>query len=293
MFILRTLVVAVAVMLAAPVAAQAAKPAPKRYLVSLGDSYATGYQVLAPGRAANTRNGFAYQVPKLARKRGHRYELVNLGCASETTASMLNRTTPCAQRTLGGPDYGGSTQITAAEAFIRANKRKIGLITVSIGGNDVTACAATADPIPCVLAAVGQIQQNVGALAARLRAAAGPKPRIVGITYPDAILGRWIGADANQDLARLSVVAFRDVINPALKAAYESAGGRLVDVTAATGAYGSLDELTPFPPLGDLPLPVARVCRLTYYCEYRDIHARTSGYKLIARLIVKTLPDRR
>ncbi len=30
----------------------------------------------------------------------------------------------------------------------------------------------------------------------------------------------------------------------------------------------------------------------TGYCEFRDIHARTVGYTLIAELIVKTLPRR-
>jgi len=39
-------------------------------------------------------------------------------------------------------------------------------------------------------------------------------------------------------------------------------------------------------------VPVANVCRLTYYCVYRDIHARTGGYKVIAELIAKTLPRR-
>jgi len=35
------------------------------------------------------------------------------------------------------------------------------------------------------------------------------------------------------------------------------------------------------------------VCQLTYYCNYRDIHATTSGYALIADLIAKTLPRRK
>jgi len=35
-----------------------------------------------------------------------------------------------------------------------------------------------------------------------------------------------------------------------------------------------------------------KVCESTYYREYRDIHARTSGCWLIAKLIVKTLRPR-
>jgi lysophospholipase L1-like esterase len=286
----RTIVLALVAALALPAAAHAAKP--KKYYVSLGDSYATGYQPSSTGKAANTRNGFAYQVPKLARARGYRFELVNFGCGGETTVSLLERTARCSAAVPDAPDYAGRTQIAAADRFLRRHRGQVGLITVSIGGNDVTRCARDPDPIPCVGAAVQAINQNVTTIARRLRKAAGPKVRIVGTTYPDVILGQWVGANADQDFARLSVTAFKDFINPALAKAYEGVGGRLVDVTAASGAYGSLDELVTLPSGTQVPKPVADVCRLTYYCELRDIHARTSGYRLIAELVVNTLPRR-
>ena len=88
------------------------------------------------------------------------------------------------------------------------------------------------------------------------------------------------------------MTAFKDFINPALTKAYEAAGGTLVDVTAASGAYGPLDDLVALPSGTLVPKPVAEVCRLTYYCEFRDIHARTSGYRLIADLVVESLPQR-
>ena len=283
-----TLALVLAVALVAPAAADAAKP--KRYLVSIGDSYAAGYQATGSGTGETTRNGFAYQLPQLARARGYRLKLVNFGCGRETTTLLLQRTAECEQRAPGGPGYEGRTQIAAAERFLRSNRGKVELITVSIGGNDVTACAVAPDPIACVGAAVTLVEQNVTATAGRLRAAAGDKPRIVGITYPDVLLGKWVGADADQALARLSVVAFKSLINPALVRAYAAGRGKLVDVTRATGAYGSLDELTTLAPYGAIPVPVARVCKLTYYCDVRDIHARTNGYRLIAKLVAKTLP---
>ncbi|HYZ71035.1 MAG TPA: hypothetical protein VE528_05185, partial [Thermoleophilaceae bacterium] len=76
--------VALAAMLALPAAAQAAKPERNLY-VSLGDSYATGYQATGVRQGRNTTNGFAYQVPKLARPRGYDLELVNFGCGGATT----------------------------------------------------------------------------------------------------------------------------------------------------------------------------------------------------------------
>jgi lysophospholipase L1-like esterase len=292
MNISRMIVVALVAALALPAAADAAKPK-RQYYVSLGDSYATGFQPTAAGQGSNTRNGFAYQVPKLAKAKGHRYELVNFGCGGATTISLLERTTECGGLGPGGEDYAGRTQIAAAERFIRRHRAKVGLITVSIGGNDVTRCARDANPIPCVGTAVQSIRDNVTRIAARLRRAAGRKVRIVGTTYPDVILGQWVGENANPELAKLSVVAFKSLINPELKAAYESARGRFVDVTAATGAYGPLEETTTLAPYGVIPVPVAKACEYSYYCEFRDIHARTAGYRLIAELIVATLPRRR
>jgi lysophospholipase L1-like esterase len=282
---------AVVALLALPAAAQAkAKP---QYYVSLGDSYATGFQMQAAGQGANTRNGFAYQIPKLAKAKGHKLKLVNFGCGGETTVSLLERKTACGGLGPGGEDYTGRTQIAAAERFLRKHKGKVGLITVSIGGNDVTMCARQADPIPCVVAAVGAIQANVTTIAKRLRKAGGKKVRIVGTTYPDVILGQWVREPVNQDLAKLSVGAFRDFINPTLAKAYKAAGGKFVDVTTATGAYTPLEQLVTDPVYGQIPVAVAKVCELSYYCEFGDIHARTAGYKVIAELVVDTLPKRK
>jgi lysophospholipase L1-like esterase len=285
---------AAALALAVPAAAQAAERS--KYYVSLGDSYAVGYQATGPGEGRATRNGFADQLVKQARKRGHRLELVNFGCGGETTTSILKRKTACGGPAPGAPDYEGRTQVATAERFLRRNRGKVALITVSIGGNDVTSCARETDPIPCVNTAIDGIKTNGRELVKRLRKAAGKKVRIVGITYPDVILSQWVpggqGQPANQDLSRLSVVAFRSLLNPALKAVYRSAGGKFVDVTRATGAYEPLEETTTVEPYGTIPIPVAEICRISYYCQYRDIHLRTVGYKTIAQLIAGTLPRR-
>ena len=272
--------------------AQAARPERNLY-VSLGDSYAAGYQPTAPGVGKTTRNGFAYQVPGLAKPRGYKLELVNFGCGGATTVSLLE-SKGCAPEALGpgGRSYSGTTQLKAATKYIRAHKQKVALITVSIGGNDVTRCAREAAPIPCVAAAVADINANVGTIAKALRKAAGPKPKLVGITYPDVILGAWVATPANQALAAQSVAAFQQFINPGLKKGYAEGKGKFVDVTAATGAYTPLTQLTDLAPYGAIPQAVADVCNLTFYCQFGDIHARTSGYKIIAELIAKALPKR-
>jgi lysophospholipase L1-like esterase len=287
---------ALAAALLLPGAAEAATPAPKPDLyVSLGDSYASGYQPTAVGKGRNTRHGFAYQVPGSAKKRGYALKLVNFGCGGATTTSLL-RTKSCPPRALGpgGEPYPKATQLHAAELYLRAHRGEVALITVSIGGNDVTSCARGAgDPVACVAAAVKTVDKNVRQIAERLRKAAGPKVRITGTTYPDVILGAYLSPDQKQkDLAKLSIAAFKSLVNPTLEKAYASAKGRFVDVTAATGAYGPFDAMTDLPPYGSIPTPVAKVCRLTYFCEFGDIHSRTAGYKIIADLVAGTLPRR-
>jgi lysophospholipase L1-like esterase len=274
----------IAVLLAAlalPGVAQAAKK--PTYYVSLGDSYASGYQP----KLGNTRAGFAYQLVSQARKRGHKFKLVNFGCAGETTVSILKRTKKCAGLGPGGEKYAGRTQAAAAVRFLKKHKGQIGLITVSIGGNDVTKCAKEADPVACVGPALEDVKANGKALVKRLRKAAGKKARIVGLTYPDVLLGEWVRGD--QDLAKLSLIAFQSLLNPALEDIYTSVGGTFVDVTDATGAYTPLDQTTELAPYGSIPVAVAEVCKLTWYCQRGDIHPKKAGYTVIAKLVAATL----
>src|ERR1700731_3430920 len=91
-------------------AAAATAPAPgaaapaKRYYVSLGDSYAVGYQ---PGLGI-TRHGFADQVVTKATRRGYHLQLVNFGCGGATTTSILRAPScPLPARSTHGADYRG------------------------------------------------------------------------------------------------------------------------------------------------------------------------------------------
>jgi len=268
--------------LASPGVAGSATTSPT-YYVSLGDSYSVGYQ---PGLGAT--QGYAGVVA-----RGTRLTLVNFGCGGATTTSLVS-SVGCPDvlpHTAGGVVYPTTTQEAAADAFLMAHRGHIGLITVSIGGNDVTGCAAEANPISCVSTAVAAITKNVTSLAASLRAVAGPRVPLIGLTYPDVILGSYVypkqpAPAAAVSLAKLSVVAFKSLINPALAKAYASAGGSLVDVTQATGAYVPLTTTVRYHPYGTIPAAVASVCRLTWFCAQGNIHATTAGYTLIGRLVV-------
>ncbi len=285
---------------------------PTKYYVSLGDSYSVGYQPMPTSGATSGYTGYVAKKLKMT--------LENFGCGGATTSSILNFNGVCgAPNTYGPPaatDRGtipvGDTQIQAADAFITAHPGQIGLITVSIGGNDVTPCANASptnpvngetNAISCVEVGVTSITTNVVTLVDDLHSAAGSNVPIVGLTYPDVLLGLYVyptfEAPANVSLANLSIAAFQDFINTALKTAYTSVpDGKFVDVTAATGAYTPLTTLAKMPkstkvtdvPKGTkVPEAVVDVCKLTWYCQLGNIHANTKGYTEIGKLIKKAL----
>ena len=274
------------VVLALGAATASAKPAAngRQFFISLGDSYSVGYQ---SDVGHTTLNGPASQLVKLATKRGYRFKLVSFGCGGATTTSMLTQLDcPMAARLPGAAGYPGTTQVQAAVAFIKHHPGKVGLVTISIGGNDIDGCLANADPLGCVAANMPTATANLTKIVKQLRAAGGKGMQIIGSTYPDVALGAWVlpsFGDNRFTVAAESVTAFQQLINPGLKRAYSSVGAKFVDVTAATGAYGPF-VTTNDPTYGTIPVPVATVCRLTFFCTRVDIHMTTPGYAVIARL---------
>jgi lysophospholipase L1-like esterase len=274
-------------------AAKPTKTAPPYYL-SLGDSYSVGYQ---PGIGATA--GYTAYVAKK-----EKMQLENFGCGGATTSSILNAI-GCLESGYGpvaatdAVPYPTTTQEQAALAFIgtTANHGKVRLITVSIGGNDVTSCGSAPNPVTCVGAASTAIQTNVthlvSDLGSALTAAGDTNAKIIGLTYPDVILGDYVfpAGAPNITLANESVQAFDLLVNPTLKTAYTSVPqGSFVNVTQAPykAATSGDDTKTTIKlnPYGKIPASVWEICKLTYYCTLGNIHANTKGYTFIGQLIV-------
>jgi lysophospholipase L1-like esterase len=286
------------------------------YDISIGDSYSVGYQ--NPGLVNSP--GFTGYVAKK-----EKLVLANFGCSGATTTSILTQTgcpgDASAPAASGGITYPTTDQVAAVLHFVDVHPGKVALVTVSIGGNDVTSCVTQppADVARCVATASTTIAANVGNLVAELddhlRTAGDTGARIVGTTYPDVILGDWVAPVGSTDplVAELSIVAFDELINPTLHTAYTSvARGSFVDVTDArygaatagddTGTFTSNAGSAPFSYHGpreklaglsrSAPAAVVEVCTLTWYCNtstFGDIHANTKGYDFIGSLIVADL----
>jgi lysophospholipase L1-like esterase len=293
----------VAMLVLAPAASAAhhahpSKPKPaKGFLLSLGDSYSVGWQELPGGGQGSTHNGPADQLVSLAAARGWHLNLVNLGCGGATTTSMLTASAVgCPPQALapGAPNYPNKSQTQAAVDFIKSHRNQVKVVTISIGGNDVDGCPTQPDPTGCVKANMPKAIANLTNIVKQLRAAGGQQMRIIGSTYPDVELGLWVHPTVlgpnTLALVPGSISAFMDDINPGLKKAYDTVGAAFVDVTAATGAYGPF-VATNDPTFGQIPVPVARVCTLTYFCDGTfNIHMKTPGYHIIAALEAATLP---
>ncbi len=278
-----SLVAGAAAVTVAPSAGAAKKTT--MYYVNLGDSYAAGYQY--GGQPATTElHGYANQLDAALAKK-HPMTLENFGCGGATTDSLLN-TVNCPDPTTNGPTYTTTSQEAAALAFIAAHPGQIGLITISIGGNDFDGCVGGSNPATCVLDAMPTMKANVEKLSSDLRTAVGSGVPIIGITYPDVVLGEWLQGTNGKSLASLSVTAFKAIINPTLAAAYATYNVSFVDVTTATGAYTPWSKMTKLKPYGKIPVAVANVCELTWFCSIAgDIHPKTAGYKVIAGLLQK------
>jgi lysophospholipase L1-like esterase len=251
-------------------AATAKKPVPMFY-VSIGDSYAAGFEV-GPG----SPGGFATKVVAGVAPR-HKLILRNFGCGGATTTSLMS-SIGCAD-VLDSPGnvlYPQTTQLAAALAFIHLRHGRIGLITISIGGNDLNGSADNVAPIA----------NNISIIAARLRGAAGKSVPIIGLTYPDVVLANWLSGTGGVDIAEQSIIAFQEVINPDWKAAYASSNVTFVDVTAAFGAYIPLTQLVDYSTYGQIPTAVDRICILTGMCTNTNVHPTNAGYSLMASLII-------
>lgn len=296
-------------LLAAPGSSTASKVAKPIY-ISMGDSYSVGYQTAALGNTS----GFTGYVAKK-----EHYQLENFGCGGATTGSLFTQT-GCPAGSSAATDavpYPTSSQVQAVLDYIAApvNAGKVKLITVSIGGNDVTGCASSPDPVGCVSAAATVIQRNVTSLVTQLDSAltinGDTSAHIVGTTYPDVFLGDYVApvGSTNKQLAVLSKLAFDALINPALNTAYTGVS-RSAFVNVMSAPYGtatagddtgSFDNTTyaytgPRAPLHGfgkaVPAPVVEVCLITWYCNpltFGDIHANTKGYNFIGGLIVAKL----
>ena len=253
-------------------------PVPATYYLALGDSLSQGVQPDATGTSVKTGQGYPDQLYPVLRRSQPSLQLVKLGCPNETTATMIHG---------GICRYPGGSQLAAAVAFLSAHRGQVHLVTIDIGANDPEDCGLSGlhTITTCLGTDLPHAISNLDTILARLRAAAGPRVRIVGMSYYLPALAAWRQGIVGQGVAwvseRLAVV-----YNDMLERAYASAG---VPVANVFGAFRTSDfgNRAAVPGVGTVPRNVALICQWTWECASPprgpNQHANQAGYGVIAR----------
>jgi len=268
------LLVAIVILLAAPAAAAP----PPRYYVSLGDSLAVGMQPDARGHDHPTAHGYADLVARRLAARIGGLRLVKLGCAGETSTTLV-LTGPCRR-----------SQLAQAEAFLSSHRGSVSLITVNVGDNDIEeGCFhASAIDYACVEAGLAAVRANIPVIIASLRSAAGDRVPIVGISDYDQFLAYWLRGPSGRRVARASVPVIAR-LNRTVDSLYRQAGVHVADA-APEFASTDLGHPTRLAGHGRVPRGVATLCRLTWACGKRlDDHPNDAGYHVLATVIERVV----
>lgn len=251
------------------------------YYLALGDSLAVGVQPDAAGASVPTGAGYADQLYAALRPAHPGLRLVKLGCPGETTASMING---------GVCRFREGSQLAAAQAFLRAHRGQVLLVTLDIGANDPERClsagsaGALGSALSCIQSVFTVTSGNLTTIVSRLHTAAGSGTKMVGMNYYLPALGEWRSGLLGQEAARL-IAQLTSSYNRRLESVY---GQYSVPVADVFGAFATLDfgEPRPVAGLGVLPHNVALICQLTWECapppRGPNQHANRAGYAVIA-----------
>jgi len=279
---------ALAAGLAVAIAACAGPSSPARhrppvsYYLSLGDSLAQGVQPDASGTSVETRRGYADQLYAALRVQHPGLRLVKLGCPGETTGTMMRG---------GICRYRGGSQLAAAVSFLRAHRARVSLVTIDIGANDADGCVtrlALANFASCLSKSVPQVTTNLTKILTRLRQA-GPKARIIAMSYYLPALAQWRDGLIGQAVARVSELTMAGY-NALLNHVYQAYGVRVADVFGAFHSSDFAPQVT-VPGFGSLPRNVAAICQWTWECAAPprgpNVHANPVGYQVIANAFLR------
>ncbi|MFJ1753391.1 SGNH/GDSL hydrolase family protein [Kitasatospora sp. NPDC088134] len=253
------------------------------YYLALGDSLAAGYQS-TPGGGHVVGRGYAQDLAGTlgarAEAEGRPFEFTDLGCPGETTGSMADGGCPY-------PHSFSGSQLAAAVAWLKAHRNDETLVTIDIGANDVQRCAAGGSlDLPCALKGIDQVRTGLDRILGELRAAAGPRTRIVGMNLYDPFLAVWTTGEQGRATATASVP-----LAGALNAVIGAVDARhRVPTADVAGAFSTYSFLPSVPLDGQqVPLNVARILQWTNMAR-GDIHANDAGYRVIADAFLAELP---
>jgi lysophospholipase L1-like esterase len=255
-----------------------------RYYLALGDSLSQGVQPNATGQSLETSQGYANDLYARYRTQVRGLRLVQFGCPGDSTASMLTGVGNSANARLFRCDRAHGSQLAAAEAFLKAHRGAVALVTIDIGANDVDGCVSQPTAVTaCVGAGETAITQNTPLILRGIKRAAGPGSVLAAMNLYDPILAYDLQPTSPLYTLGNSSLLLAKGVNTAIATADAAAGFKTADVERAFDTY----DLTLTAYNGTtVQKDVLEVCTLTWACapppQGPNIHANAMGYGLIA-----------
>src|SRR5271170_4762230 len=206
--------------------ASGATRAPSYFYLDLGGSASVGFQpTLAEPRGEHTPHGYANDLVAYEAARGIHLHLRELGCAGETTTTMLHG---------GGTCYNANdSQLQEAMDFLFSHFNEAGIVTLDVGFNNVRACLANqVVDEDCVQSALIDVQQELPIIVSDLKGAAGPQVSFVGLDHYDPYLAYELSGGTSATFAAETTDVV-DRLNAVLEEAYANAGVPVAQVDAA------------------------------------------------------------
>jgi lysophospholipase L1-like esterase len=246
--------------------------------LALGDSLTAGYQA---GRGEDKAGGYVGTVLDAWRGRHPDAQLTNLACfGDDTTAMLTGNGSTCS--------YPQGSQLAAALASLRQGA-EIGLVTITIGVNDIYGCTVVGIDSTCLAYVTRTMGAALKSMFAQIRASA-PAALIVALTYYNPLLATSFGTPeapstvppqtAEPQVATDSAQAFAG-LNRVITTAVTAAGGRVADIA---GAFAVTDTSG-----SPIPVNIQRLCDWTSFCTVGDAHPNDAGYAAMARAVTAVL----
>jgi len=224
---------------------------PQSYYLALGDSIAYGFDPGKRPRPSPADTGFVDPFAARLRKLSPKIAVVNYGCPGESSVTFAKGGCPFPRE--GGKlhdPYRGA-QLKAALAFLKAHKRQVSPITLTLWGNDLAPLSAKGKGAP---KAIASFASRLDSILKQLRSAA-PKAEII-------VTGAW---NLEVDQVKKTQPLYRSL-----------------DAAIAQTAAASRARVANMYAVFNPPRNVRRVCALSYICAEGDPHPNGAGYRAMA-----------
>ena len=280
-----TILIAVTAALAALVCAAGGANAAggTHYYLGMGDSLAQGSQPNDTFPPYYQPDGYVPQVYTALSAEDPKLTLDNISCGGEGTVSMINGSQlPSVASSCGSPVfyrhwYPRGSQLAEAVSFLAAHKDKAELVTIDIGGNDISFCLFDAvDVGGCLNNAFATVTANLDTILTELRAAS-PDATMVGMTYYNPVACAYFFGQPEEAAFVSGIV---QTLNADLVSVYAAHGVRVADVAGAFSVGAGLEA------------EATSALNWTWFCSGDhpgDVHPNDAGYQVIANAFLDAL----